>query len=157
MGETGVADKRDVITVSLATLALSAPARQAGPPGPPDGAPIKLRAVTFTPALGERPEIPPGLEIAEYAQGVRGYYIVQFTGPVEPAWRAAAEAAGAELLGYLPDFAFKARLTPAAARSSSRRIPPARGCTQTQGAAAFPAPTRWMQRAPTTSSGKTRR
>ncbi len=104
------------ITVLLATLALSAPAQQAGPPGPPDGAPINLRAATFTPALGERPDIPPGLEIAEYAQGVRGYYIVQFSGPVEPAWRAAAEGLGAELLGYLPDFAFKARLTPAAAR-----------------------------------------
>ncbi len=59
------------IIVLLGTLALSALARQAGPPGPPDAAPIKLRAATFTPALG------------------------------------------AELLGYLPDFAFKARMTPA--------------------------------------------
>ncbi len=105
------------VTVLLATLALSAPAQQVVPPGPPDAAPIKLRAATFTPALGERPDIPPGLAIAEYAQGVRGYYIVQFTGPVEPAWRAAAEALGAELLGYLPDFAFKARMTPAAGRA----------------------------------------
>ncbi len=104
------------IAVLLATLALSAPAQQAGPPGPPDAAPIKLRAATFTPALGELPGIAPGLAIAEYPRGVSGYYIVQFAGPVEPAWRAASEALGAELLGYLPDFAFKARIKPAAAR-----------------------------------------
>ena len=104
------------VTVLLATLALSAPAQQVVPPGPPDAAPIKLRAATFTPAHGERPDIPPGLAIAEYAQGEHGYYIVQFAGLVEPAWRASAEALGAELRGYLPDFAFKARMTPAAAR-----------------------------------------
>ncbi len=40
------------IIVLLGTLALSALARQAGPPGPPDAAPIKLRAATFTSALG---------------------------------------------------------------------------------------------------------
>ena len=63
------------IIVLLGTLALSALAQQAGPPGPPDAAPIMLRAATFTPALG------------------------------------------AELLGYPPDFAFKARMTPAAGRA----------------------------------------
>ena len=43
------------ITVLLATLALSAPAQLA--PGPPGVAPIKLRAATFKPALGEQPDI----------------------------------------------------------------------------------------------------
>ncbi len=77
--------------VLLATLSLSGQAQQVGPA---DAAPIKLRATSFTPALGEAPDIPPGLAITEYAEGVRGYYIVQFIGPVELAWREDVEALG---------------------------------------------------------------
>lgn len=43
-------------------------------------------------------------------------WIVQFAGPIEPVWRSAAEAAGAELLGYLPDFAYLARMDAGTAR-----------------------------------------
>jgi hypothetical protein len=53
--------------------------------------------------------------IGGYAAGQRGYFIVQFAGPVMDAWKAQAAAAGAELLDYVPDFAFKARMSPEAA------------------------------------------
>jgi hypothetical protein len=77
---------------------------------------IRLSNATFRPGLGERPAIPPGLRISGYAQGQRGYYIVQFSGPVREEWKSAVEAEGAELLEYLPDFAFKARMNPGQAR-----------------------------------------
>ena len=105
--------------IVLATLGLSALAQQPGRGGPHSAAPIKLRVATFTPGLGEAPDIPPGLAIAEYATGTRGYYIVQFTGPVEPAWREAVAALGGDLVQYLPDFAFKTRLTPIQAHQVS--------------------------------------
>ncbi len=78
---------------------------------------IRLRAATFRPAAGEAPALPPGLTIAGYAQGQRGYYLVQFDGPVQDGWKAAVAAAGADLLDYVPDFAFKVRMTPAQARA----------------------------------------
>jgi hypothetical protein len=81
----------------------------------PDPAPIRLLAGTFTPAAGETPNIPPGLTIAGYAVGTRGYYIVQFAGPVEEVWKSQVIANGGELLDYLPDFAFKVRMNPAEA------------------------------------------
>ncbi|MFN2134365.1 MAG: S8 family serine peptidase, partial [Candidatus Promineifilaceae bacterium] len=81
----------------------------------PGAAPIRLQAATFVPAAGDLPNIPPGLAISGYAQGANGYYIVQFSGPVQEAWKAQAAGAGADLLGYIPDFAFKARMNPAQA------------------------------------------
>ena len=96
--------------VTLIPISSAAPVAQERP------APIRLQAATFTPAQGERPNIPPGLAIAGYAQGQRGYYIVQFQGPVQQSWKNAVAATGAELLWYIPDFAFKVRMAPAAAR-----------------------------------------
>ena len=92
-----------------ATLGISA--QQGGVPNGP-AAPIRLKAATFTPARGEQPSIPPGLTIAGYGAAERGYYLVQFSGPVLDAWKAGVAATGAELLDYVPEFAFKARMTP---------------------------------------------
>ncbi|HEV2124583.1 MAG TPA: S8 family serine peptidase, partial [Chloroflexota bacterium] len=83
-------------------------------------APIKLKAATFAPARGERPSIPPGLTLSGYAEGQRGYYVVQFRGPVEHAWKDQVRAAGAEFLDYIPEFAFKVRMTPAQAHQVER-------------------------------------
>jgi hypothetical protein len=44
------------------------------------------------------------------AQASGRYFIVQFTGPVQQAWRDALTAEGAEVLDYIPDFAFKVRM-----------------------------------------------
>ena len=98
--------------VMMAFTFLGAGNSQAGPPPP---APIRLKAATFNPGLGEKPQIPPGLTISGFASGQRGYYIVQFQGPVQEAWRQQVSALGGELLDYIPDFAFKARMTPAQA------------------------------------------
>ena len=80
-----------------------------------DPQPIRLQAGTFTPAAGESLMIPPGLEVANYAARSRGYYIVQFVGPVEEAWKAQVSALGGDLLDYIPDYAFKVRMNPAQA------------------------------------------
>ncbi len=102
--------------VMLLMLApLSGPSQAAPSDSPGAAAPIKLHVATFNPAQGEQPTLPPGLAIAGHAQGQRGYYIVQFHGPVEQGWKEEVTALGAELLDYLPEFAFKARMNPAQA------------------------------------------
>lgn len=55
------------------------------------------------------PNLPEDLTVAQY-EGAYGYYIVQFPGPVRPEWKAAVGAEGADLLWYLPNYAFIARL-----------------------------------------------
>jgi serine protease AprX len=89
-----------------------------GPSGPGD--PIRLKVGTFRPARGEPSPVPAALRIAGYEQGQRGYYVVQFRGPVTEAAKNQVIAAGAELLGYIPDFAFKARMSPGQARRVRR-------------------------------------
>jgi hypothetical protein len=103
------------VYVAVAALAASASLVVSAQQGPRSPAPIRLKAASFTPARGEQPDIPPGLTIAGYGAGQRGYFIVQFAGPVMEAWKAQAAAAGAELLDYVPDFAFKVRMSPEAA------------------------------------------
>jgi hypothetical protein len=48
-------------------------------------------------------------------QGSTRYYIVQFAGPIEQAWKDAVSAEGAHVLDYIPDYAFKVRMNPAIA------------------------------------------
>lgn len=88
----------------------------AGLAAQPQAAPIKLKGATFTPARGEAPSLPSGLVSSGYAEGQRGYYIVQFSGPVEQSWKNDVAALGVDLLEYLPEFAFKVRMNPAQAR-----------------------------------------
>jgi subtilisin family serine protease len=109
-----------VIAVLIALALLGASLAQAAPPAQAQQAPIRLKAATFTPTRGEAPNIPPGLMIAGYAQGQRGYYIVQLNGPVVQAWKDQITAEGGEILDYIPDFAFKVRMNPAEARRVER-------------------------------------
>lgn len=51
----------------------------------------------------------------------RGRYIVRFSGPVEEAWKEAVAARGGEILEYVPEFAFKVRMSPTQARQVRRR------------------------------------
>ncbi|HUP40948.1 MAG TPA: S8 family serine peptidase [Vicinamibacterales bacterium] len=103
---------------AAAAVALGTIIVTAQQPGVPDQAqpPIRLRAATFTPTRGESPAIPPGLTIAGYNAGQRGYYLVQFNGPIVDAWKAQVAAVGADVLEYVPEFAFKVRMNPAQAR-----------------------------------------
>jgi hypothetical protein len=105
------------ICVAAASIGIVLSAQQ----GPVRGeAAIRLKGTQFTPGRGEQPRIPPGLTIAGYASGERGYFIVQFEGPVLESWKADVTATGAELLDYIPDFAFKVRMNPAQALQVQR-------------------------------------
>jgi len=97
------------LAVATATVMLTA---QQGPPQSRGQSPIRLKATTFTPTRGEEPNIPPGLTIAGYGTNQRGYYLVQFEGPVLESWKTDLTAAGVDILDYVPDFAFKVRMTP---------------------------------------------
>jgi serine protease AprX len=103
-----------IVTVALAAL-FGSGVSQASPATQRLPVSIRLKVATFTPALGQSPAIPSRLAIAGYAAGQRGYYIVQFRGPVEQAWKDQVAAQGAEILDYVPDFAFKVRMNPAQA------------------------------------------
>src|SRR5262245_40723361 len=85
-----------------------------------DAPPIRLRAATFTPTRGERPTIPPGLAAQRQQSDRAGYFLVQFQGPILETWKQALTAAGAEIVEYVPDFAFKVRMTRAQANRVSR-------------------------------------
>ena len=74
----------------------------AQPPAPPG---LYLKSGSFAPGTGQQPAIPPGLAIAGYNAQQRGYYIVQFAGPILQEWRDAVTATGADVVAYLPDFA----------------------------------------------------
>src|SRR5688572_22447314 len=75
-------------------------ARQLDPGAPA----IFLKAATFVPLNGELPAIASGLALSQTSPGQHGYYLVQFTGPVEQAWKDQLAVLGAELLDYIPDF-----------------------------------------------------
>src|SRR5512139_1592891 len=102
--------------VLVATLAIgpaSGGPAQAQAPG--EEAPIRLKAGTFLPSRGE-PAVPRSLRHRAVGAGQRTTWLVQLAGPIEPEWKAAVGATGARLLDYVPDFAFKVRMTPAQAR-----------------------------------------
>jgi PKD repeat protein len=107
-----------VSTTVLFLLMLAVPSlTQAGPLMKSKAArQIRLRAKQFTPTKGEQPAIPPGLAISAYPAGKSGYYIVQFQGPILQDWKDQVSATGAEILHYIPDFAFKVRMKPVQAR-----------------------------------------
>ena len=84
-----------VSTMILGSMAMAPAARS--------GIAIHLKSGDFVPAQGVA------------AQGSQKYFIVQFAGPVQQAWKDALIAAGAEVLDYIPDFAFKVRMNPSIA------------------------------------------
>lgn len=96
-----------VLALALGTQALLAESTA-------DAALIRLQTFTFDPLAGE-PELGPSLRAAASAAGP-ATYLVQFRGPVEETWKVAVEQAGARLYGYVPDFAFVARMDAAAVR-----------------------------------------
>ena len=89
------------------------PASQAASPT------IRLRSATITPGQIESAGLPEALSINGYAAGQAGYYILQFRGPVQQAWKESLAALGITFLDYLPDYAFKVRMTPEQAAQSA--------------------------------------
>ncbi|MFN8490472.1 MAG: S8 family serine peptidase [Caldilineaceae bacterium] len=72
---------------------------------------IKLQTGVFTPGQTSLP-LDPDLSISGYAPGQAGYYIVQFRAPVKRVWQDQLKATGVQILDYIPDYAFKVRMTP---------------------------------------------
>ena len=73
------------------------------------GKSIKLRFVSgeFDPLMEHRPdELTKMQTIHRYAQGKKGYYIVQFNGPIRTRQKKKLGNIGVQVLDYLPDFAF---------------------------------------------------
>lgn len=98
-------------TCLLGVLALLciASASQAGPL-------IRLQAKTFDPTASTskvsngstaRNKLASG---AVAAVSTSDYKIVQFVGPIKPAWRNALKRAGATIVGYLPDYAYTVKM-----------------------------------------------
>ena len=88
-------------------LALGPALADASPPPPA----IRLQYATFDP-LDAEPAMP--VEATPAPDGPT-LYLLQFAGPVHADWKAAVEAAGARLYGYIPDYAFIARMDEATA------------------------------------------
>ena len=107
----------------LVLLLLVAPAQSLGAGAGEDdggggvhGAPdapshLHLRAGVFDPLTDPVPG-PSWL----HSKSTHPYYVIQFDGPVMPAWRDGVEALGVQLLSYLPDNAFYARLPSSATK-----------------------------------------
>ncbi|UCC92410.1 MAG: S8 family serine peptidase [Thermoplasmata archaeon] len=98
-----------LIMLALPAQALTgeAPDGSVDPPGPvvDDGVILWLKAGAFDPL--EDPV--PGPRYL-HRSSTHPYYVVQFDGPVLPAWRDSVEALGVQLLQYLPDHAFFTRV-----------------------------------------------
>lgn len=97
----------------LALLALMAclpiVAAAQGPLWPAPAPEIHLRAGSFAPARGEALTLAaqPAQTTSHTAAGIVGQWLVQYGGPVLPAWREALEGTGAIILGYVPDYAYQ--------------------------------------------------
>lgn len=90
-----------------------------GPPGEPEavtaaGSLLYLKAGVFDPVVDPAPG-PSGL----MASSTHPLYVVQFDGPIQRAWREAMAEAGVDLLDYIPDFGYFARV-PASALDDVR-------------------------------------
>ena len=85
-----------VLTMILGSMAMAPAARS--------DAPVYLKGGSFVPSQ------------SQFAAGSQKYFIVQFAGPVQQSWKDAVSAEGAEVLDYIPDFAFKVRMNPSIAR-----------------------------------------
>lgn len=88
------------------------------------GISLHLRVGTFDPLVAEPPDVPNGLSAVAPAEGT-AYYVIQFEGPIRMEWRGQLEAAGAEVMEYIPDYAYVVR-APGAEVGRLGRLPGAR-------------------------------
>jgi Subtilase family/Putative Ig domain len=101
-------------SAALVGAAIALPATAA--PDVPHSNPIHLVSGDFTPTAITTQNQAQGLSDA-----TRGTWLVQFDGPVQEAWAQTLRDAGIEVVEYVPDFAFKVRMTPAQARAVQQR------------------------------------
>ena len=77
-----------VLTLTLGSMAMAPAARS--------DAQVHLKSGSFVPSQSQFAQ-----------QGSQKYYVIQFAGPIEQTWKDMVSAEGAEVLDYIPDFAFK--------------------------------------------------
>ncbi|MEF8874304.1 MAG: S8 family serine peptidase [Candidatus Thermoplasmatota archaeon] len=65
------------------------------------------------------PDIPEELRIEEYESSEKGQYIVHMLGPIAPEWREEIENMGIEVMSYIPNYAYRVRMTSEQARELS--------------------------------------
>jgi hypothetical protein len=70
-----------------------------------------INGIAFDTRKGE-PTLPPDLSISGYPGGT-GYYLVQFNGPITEAMRHDLTSRGAQILDYVPNYAFLVRMSQA--------------------------------------------
>src|SRR5688500_1637155 len=85
-----------ILTLLLGSMAMAPAARS--------DASIHLKSGVFVPGQSQLA-----------LQASQKYFIVQFAGPIQQAWKDEVTAEGAEVLDYIPDFAFKVRMNPSIA------------------------------------------
>jgi len=71
---------------------------------------IYLKYATFDPIVGE-PPVPADLRTSP-AKGEQERFLAQFDGPIKDEWKQSLTAAGAEIVSYIPNFAFLVKMTP---------------------------------------------
>nr|MDQ3578791.1 S8 family serine peptidase [Actinomycetota bacterium] len=108
--------KRKVVTFAVSTALLGAALTIPGmaTAAPAQQSPIRLVTGEFLP--GDLSALPRGLEARTLGAAERGGYLVQFSGPVQEDWKAGLVATGAQIVEYVPDFAFKVRMNPGQAK-----------------------------------------
>jgi len=72
---------------------------------------VTLNSYSFNTRYGE-PVVPENLEIDEYTEGERGYYIVQFIGPIKNEWKEKLETKDVELHEFRHRFNYIVRMKP---------------------------------------------
>jgi hypothetical protein len=63
------------------------------------------------------PNLPSDLKYSTPKNDEAGYYIVQFSGPIQDSWRRDLEKSGAEVMFYLPNYAFVVRMNESTRKS----------------------------------------
>ncbi|MEF8874819.1 MAG: S8 family serine peptidase, partial [Candidatus Thermoplasmatota archaeon] len=72
---------------------------------------LSVKGHTFDVDQG-RPELDTALTMENYESGTEGTYIIHMLGPVNPGWRESLEEKGADIINYVPNYAYEVRMTP---------------------------------------------
>ncbi len=68
-----------------------------------------VQGYRFDPLVSQ-PTLPANLTITAYPKGAKGYYLVQFAGPINYRWKEHVNELGGFVLGYQPNYAFVVRM-----------------------------------------------
>src|SRR5512136_140402 len=72
--------------------------------------------------LVSQPNLPANLTVTGYPKGTKGYYLVQFAGPIDYRWKEHVNELGGLVLGYHPNYAFTVRMDEALMGTGTKQI-----------------------------------